>query len=83
MCVFACLAGLAGAMAGAVLGVAAIFVQWPEARLVVQAVGAVYLLYISWKIAFAPISGDPQALSQSTPGFRDGLILNLLNPNWI
>lgn len=67
-------------MAGAVLGVAAIFVQWPQAKLAIQIIGAAYLLYISYKIAFAPINADDASTSQSVPNFRDGLILNVLNP---
>jgi len=74
------LAGLLGAMVGAVIGVAAIFVQWPEARVAIQAVGALYLLYISYKIAFAPIGPDLEANAAAAPRFRDGMILNLLNP---
>ena len=74
------LTGLVCAMAGAILGVAAIFVQWPQAKLAVQIIGAFYLLYISYKIAFAPIVEDPQSAGRSAPGFRDGLVLNMLNP---
>jgi threonine/homoserine/homoserine lactone efflux protein len=74
------LTGLVCAMCGAVVGVAAIFVQWPQARLGVQVVGAAYLLYISHKIAFAPIASDATAAEKQTPAFRDGLILNILNP---
>ena len=74
------LTGLVCAMGGAVLGVAAIFVQWPQAKLVVQIVGAIYLAYISYKIAFAPISTGDDAQTDKLPNFRDGVILNVLNP---
>ena len=74
------LTGLVCAMGGAVLGVAAIFVQWPQAKLVVQIVGAIYLAYISYKIAFAPISTGSDAKTDKLPNFRDGVILNVLNP---
>ena len=74
------LAGLVCAMGGAVLGVAAIFVQWPQARLVVQIVGAIYLAYVSYKIAFAPINTSGSSETDKLPNFRDGLILNVLNP---
>lgn len=74
------LTGLICAMGGAVLGVAAIFVQWPQAKLVIQIVGAIYLAYISYKIAFAPISTGSDAKTDKLPNFRDGVILNVLNP---
>ena len=38
-----------------------------------------YLLYVAWKIATAPmINSDDQATG--APAYRDGFILNLLNP---
>jgi threonine/homoserine/homoserine lactone efflux protein len=74
------LAGLACAMAGAVVGVAAIFVQWPQARIIVQVLGAAYLAYIAYRIAFAPITSGTNEGESTAPGFRDGLVLNILNP---
>ena len=74
------LVGLICAMAGAIVGVAAIFVQWPQAKLIVQILGALYLTYIAWRIASAPISSDSESSDQKTPGFRDGVVLNILNP---
>lgn len=74
------LSGLVCAMAGAVVGVAAIFVQWPQARIIIQILGATYLAYIAYRIAFAPIDENDSDEHQNTPGFRDGLILNILNP---
>jgi threonine/homoserine/homoserine lactone efflux protein len=74
------LTGLVCAMAGAVLGVAAIFVQWPQVKLIVQVVGAIYLAYISYKIAFAPINTGRDDKTDKLPNFRDGVILNVLNP---
>ena len=74
------LTGLICAMAGAVLGVAAIFVQWPNAKIVVQIIGALYLAYIAYRIASAPINSTDDAAQQNIPRFRDGVILNILNP---
>jgi threonine/homoserine/homoserine lactone efflux protein len=74
------LTGLACAMAGAIVGVAAIFVQWPQARIVVQLLGALYLAYIAWRIAFAPIIANSTANGATPPGFRHGVVLNILNP---
>ena len=74
------LVGLACAMAGAVVGVAAIFVQWPQAKLVVQILGAIYLAYIAYRIAFAPIIDADNDGESTTPGFKEGVVLNILNP---
>jgi threonine/homoserine/homoserine lactone efflux protein len=74
------LLGLFCAMAGAVFGVAAIFVQWPEARRIVQLLGAAYLFYVAFRIATAPVLRDGEIAEHQVPGFRDGFILNLLNP---
>lgn len=74
------LTGLMCAMAGAVFGVATLFVKWPEARWIIQSLGAAYLFYIAYRIATAPILAQGEAAPHLTPGFRDGFILNLLNP---
>lgn len=74
------LLGLACAMAGAVFGVAAVFVQWPQAKWIVQICGAAYLLYIAFRIAAAPVLVDASTERHRMPRFRDGFILNLLNP---
>jgi len=74
------LLGLSCAMAGAVLGIAAIFVQWPQARWVVQILGAIYLTYVAFQIATAPVLHDGDTAPHNMPGFRDGFVLNLLNP---
>lgn len=74
------LLGLMFAMAGAVFGVAAVFVEWPEARWIIQSLGAAYLLYVAFRIATAPVLAKGTATPHDMPGFRDGFILNLLNP---
>lgn len=77
---FGILLGLLCAMAGAVFGVAAIFEQWPEVQLSVQLLGAAYLMYVAFRIATAPVLADGEAEQHKMPGFRDGFVLNLLNP---
>ena len=74
------LIGLLCAMTGGVLGVAAIFVKWPHAELLVQILGTLYLVYISYRIACAPLQGDEEFKQQGAPSFIDGVALNLLNP---
>ena len=77
---FGILMGLLFAMAGAVFGVAAVFAQWPEARWIVQLLGVAYLLYIAYRIATAPVLDKNAQNLSKPPSFRDGFILNLLNP---
>lgn len=74
------LLGLACAMGGGVFGVATVFVQWPEAKWIVQSLGAAYLCYIAIRIAIAPVLVNGATAQHDMPGFRDGFILNLLNP---
>ena len=44
-----------------------------------QLFGFLYILYIAYKIAYAPITNN-QSTSQSPPSFIDGLVLNISNP---
>ena len=74
------LAGLLCAMAGGVFGVAAVFVKWPQARWLVQLLGAAYLVYIAIRIATAPLLAAGASEQHGIPRLRDGVILNLLNP---
>lgn len=70
--------GLSVAIIGATAGLAALFSQFPNFRIVCQFVGAAYILYIAYKIASA--STVTNQASQTAPSFKDGFILNLLNP---
>lgn len=73
------LAGLAVAMIGAVIGLSALFSLYPSSRLVVQIIGGLYIFYVAFKIASAPVIIDSKSQNK-TPTFADGFILNLLNP---
>ena len=75
---FGILTGLSVAILGAVVGLGALFSQFPSAKLVCQLIGAAYILYVAYKIASAPVITNQQA--QMAPSFKDGFILNLLNP---
>jgi len=74
------LAGLMAVIIGATFGLAVLFSAWPQAKLSVQLLGALYILYIAFKIASAPVLDSHQKSSLSPPNFVDGFILNLLNP---
>lgn len=68
----------------AVLGVHALFELFPTARRVLQAAGALYLLYIAWRLwrsgsATARASGPAPAMADGR-AFRLGMLTNLSNP---
>ncbi len=72
------LLGLSVVIVGATLGLASLFSALPQLRLICQLLGAAYILYIAYKIVSAGSITNKAA--QVAPGFRDGFILNLLNP---
>ncbi|MDH3769005.1 MAG: LysE family transporter, partial [Gammaproteobacteria bacterium] len=63
-----------------VFGIAAIFTQWPQAEIIVQLLGAAYLMYVAYRIATAPVLADGDFAKHRVPALRDGFVLNLLNP---
>jgi threonine/homoserine/homoserine lactone efflux protein len=74
------LVGLCAVILGATLGLATLFTSFPGGRIFVQVIGGLYICYIAIKIATAPHVADSVAVARERPGFRDGFILNLLNP---
>ncbi len=74
------LIGLSFAIVGAALGLAALFMTFPEVRVTVQILGGIYMLYVAYKIATAPVLKTNNQVNQQAPKLVDGFILNLLNP---
>jgi len=74
------LGGLAVAILGATVGIAALFSALPNIKLMVQIAGALYIVYVAQKIARAPVLSSSDKTSGSSPTFIDEFILNLLNP---
>lgn len=72
------LSGLAVAIFCASIGLATLFVTFPTMKLICQLAGAGYILFIAYKIATAPTNIADAPLNP--PNFKDGFILNLLNP---
>ena len=70
--------GLSIAIVGATVGLATLFSSFPNLRFICQIIGAMYIAYIAFKIATAPIVS--RSTSVTAPSFKDGFILNLLNP---
>ena len=73
------ISGLLFAILGAIVGLATVLTRWPQVSLVLQVLGASYILYVAWKIATAPVAKDVDGNDVRPPGFRDGFILNILN----
>lgn len=74
------LTGLCVVIIGTTLGLATLFEAFPSVQMTVQIIGGLYILYIAIKIATAPHLTDANASKQTAPKFRDGFMLNLLNP---
>lgn len=74
------LLGLSVAIVGATLGLATLFSYWPKLQFSMQLLGGLYLAYVAFKIATAPITPLLNTTEDSTPLLSDGFILNLLNP---
>jgi len=71
----------------ACLGLAAIASNWGEVFLVVRILGAVYLMYLGWKMWTAPINLDPittiQNNSNALMDFSQGFMISASNPKVI
>jgi threonine/homoserine/homoserine lactone efflux protein len=62
-------------------GLGQLFVAWPPAQVILRTGGAVYLLWLAWKLAQSRI-GDAQALRPLT--FLEGVMFQAFNPkSWI
>ena len=74
------LSGLAVAILGSVFGFTVLFSTYPNVKLVLQITGALYIVYVAYKIASAPVIPITSETSGRVPSFLDGFILNLINP---
>lgn len=73
------LSGVAVVMVLGAAGVVALFSAYPSSRLTVSIIGALYICYVAFKIASAPLLSRNHDADVLAPTFRDGFILNLLN----
>ena len=60
-------------------GVSSLFRRYPDLQAYAFVLGLAYLVYLAWKIGSAPLNPATD-VPQNPPGFRDGLVLNLVNP---
>jgi threonine/homoserine/homoserine lactone efflux protein len=72
------LAGLLVVIFAVSAGLGTLFTTYPLAKSFCQTLGAVYLLYVAYKIASA--QGSISERQGAAPSFKDGFILNLINP---
>ena len=63
-------AGFALMVALVGLGLGAVLAAKPAWNLALQGCGALYLLYLSWRLANSPVSSNPAAVSFRELGFR-------------
>ncbi len=68
---------------GVGLGLHEVLAAWPALLWILRVAGALFLLYLAWKLARA--SGDlGSGAVAACPGFRDGALLQWLNPKaWL
>jgi len=74
------LTGLFIAIVGAIFGLATALASHPNAKVVLQVLGGLYIFYVAVKIASAPVLSSQQEEQINAPTFLDGFILNILNP---
>lgn len=74
------LVGLAAVVSLGAAGMSAFFEAFPNSRIFVQVCGGLYICYIAYKVATAPVIASEQGSSGAAPTFKDGVIFNLLNP---
>ncbi|MGJ8662512.1 MAG: LysE family translocator [Marinicella sp.] len=72
--------GLCVVIMGSILGLSTLFSAFPNLRTSIQILGALYIIYVAFKIASAPVISANNDDNQMAPGFSDGFIFNLLNP---
>ena len=60
-------------------GVTALILAEPALVTMLTAVAAIYILYLAWKIASAPVGVNTNG-AEKTPAFSSGLLLALANP---
>lgn len=68
---------------GVGLGLHEVLAAWPALLWILRVAGALFLLYLAWKLTRA--SGDlGSGAVEACPGFRDGALLQWLNPKaWL
>lgn len=82
-CLFGVSAGMAAMMFLAAYGFGATMVAHPAILQVVRSAGAVFLLWLAWKIASAPV-GDGTAEAPRPAGFFGAALLQWVNPKaWL
>jgi len=74
------LVGLAAVVSLGAAGMSAFFEAFPSSRLFVQICGGLYVCYIAFKVATAPVLSSNEDAARDAPVFKDGVIFNLLNP---
>jgi threonine/homoserine/homoserine lactone efflux protein len=67
-------------LVGCAAGLGAIFAAWPPSQIVLKAAGAIYLVWLAWKIATAaPAAGDDQQAARPIT-FLQAALFQWVNP---
>lgn len=82
-CLFGIGAGMGSMMFLAAYGFGALVLQHPQIMQVVRWLGAAFLLWLAWKIAFAPV-GESNTVAPRPTGFLGAALLQWVNPKaWL
>ncbi len=66
------------------LGLGMVFETWPILYVLLRFAGAIYLLYLAWRIAVSPPPGDQGATAAVPIGFIQAAIFQWVNPKaWV
>ena len=71
--------GTVGVLAMIATGITALLLAEPALVNILTVAAAIYILYLAWKIASAPV-GITKTTTEQVPSFTSGLILALANP---
>jgi threonine/homoserine/homoserine lactone efflux protein len=63
------------------LGLGSLFMTYPALHPLLRVAGALYLIYLAWKLVASPIG---EAKAKAAPGFLQGFIFQAVNPkSWV
>jgi len=74
------LLGLGVALILTFFGLASVLAAYPGVQKILAVIGGLYICFIAYKIASAPIGNSTGVSTGDIPTFSDGFILNLINP---
>jgi threonine/homoserine/homoserine lactone efflux protein len=85
-CLAGVVMGMATLMSAATLGLGGFIKAYPTSLAILKWGGSLFLLWLAWKVASAPVTGSSGGATPRTEpvGFRDALVFQWANPkSWV